>query len=87
MSTMSKFGSPIHYYELKRNWNGKNIKTGVRCIWIKNINVVPPDIIKQGDRQITFKETVTMRRYTFFYIRTNFLGTKRLKMTQNLRTI
>ena len=26
---MSKFGNPIHYYELKRTWNGKNIKTGM----------------------------------------------------------
>ena len=25
-------------------------------------------------------------KYTFFYIRTNFIRTKRLKMTQNLRT-
>lgn len=35
VKVMSKYGKPVNYYEMKRQWRGKEIKTGVRCVWIK----------------------------------------------------
>lgn len=35
---MSKYGRPVNYYEAKRTWRGREIRNGVRVVWIKCVD-------------------------------------------------
>lgn len=51
VNKFNEFGKVVIYYDLKENYDGHEIKTGVRSIWLKDV-VKRPKELTQGNRKL-----------------------------------
>lgn len=51
VTKFNQFGQVVNYYEVKDNYEGHTIRTGVRSIWLKNVKKKPSELA-QGDRKL-----------------------------------